>query len=829
MFTDQKFLIAVTTAAVIAALASSTNAAYIPSSIQKRPNIIVIQPDDHLFLEEWNPPARFEHETSASTPAFLSEDYISPVPNINRLKNNGLEMTNAYSASTMCGTSRYSTLTGRLPSRSAYGRENDQNGWNYFKGGNDDDWSSTSLREIVIPKTKLEDIRRVEDGNDCTANNLAAILKQNGYSTGVVGKWHLEDTSSERGALYNNYPRVQDKVRNCGFDFAEAIYRENMGSEYNVDGGYVTHNMEHLTSEAIRFIHESTNAETNDGEETEEDKPFFLYFNPTVPHDSGDVTDALSTGNCKETVQGRLSEAPYIPYGMTADFNERDGCSEYRQSVLDRATASGISMDRDKLAGAVWVDDAIGSLIATLEAMEILDNTLILFQLDHGMDAKGSLFEGGSRIVQFIHYPDQIKANQNTGNQGWKFDGLVSTIDIAPTLMDLAGIPSQPTAANSVARYEMDGRSWFSDMLVANAPSRISLKQQRTFVNTNYFQDRCLFTEEGFDRAVRCGCYKYLYISNTNSGRSVSKAKQEGVSLETDNFYNLCDEMTGDYIVSPESSPELWPRYYNNLISDDVKAKLKNKISCLVKQTDPSHQFPDYETDCTLPLDGLQSFGPIIIDAINNDSDSSVFPEPIVPIDLSEHRTTSSFFKTMPTYALVLFIVALIVIPCVLYWTCREVCRIYRSKVAPVKEIGVNPRKTDPEIEANILHTAVANRGNHVVAGSTTIKKTAQEDAHNYGSDSASPSIWRQLADEYIWPSWNVMTVTGTVVGTSSDSSVATDDVTTASSDGMNTSAIFESYQPDDASIYVRRVTSNWDASSNSNQYAETNVEYEEV
>ena len=73
------------------------------------------------------------------------------------------------------------------------------------------------------------------------------------------------------------------------------------------------------------------------------------------------------------------------------------------------------------------------------------------------------------------------------------------------------------------------------------------------------------------------------------------------------------------------------------------------------------------------------------------------------------------------------------------------------------------------------------------------------------------------------------MTVTGTVVGTSSDSSVATDDVTTASSDEMNTSAIFESYQPDDASIHVRRVTSNWDASSNSNQYAETNVEYEEV
>ena len=826
MFTDQKFLLAVTTAAVLTTLTSSTNATFIDSNIQKRPNIIVIQPDDHLFLEEWNPPARFEQGETSSTSIF-DESYISPVPNINRLRNNGLEMTNAYSASTMCGTSRYSTLTGRLPSRSAYGRENDQNGWTTFNGDNGQ--SSTVLREIVIPKTKLEDTRRVQDGNDCTANNLAAILKSNGYSTGVVGKWHLEDTTSERGALYNNYPRVQDKVRNCGFDFAEAIYRENMGSEYNVDGGYVTHNMEHLTSEAIRFIHESV---ANGEEETEEDKPFFLYFNPTVPHDSGDVTDALMNVDCKETVQGRLSEVPYIPYGMTADFDERDGCSEYRQSVLDRATASGISMNRDKLAGAVWVDDAIGSLVATLEAMEILDNTLILFQLDHGMDAKGSLFEGGSRIAQFIHYPDQIKVNQN---QAWKFEGLVSTIDIAPTLMDLAGIPSEPSGANSVARYDMDGKSWFSDMLAANFDASIPQKQERQqkpFVNTNYFQDRCLFTEEGYDRAVRCGCYKYLYISNTNNGRSVSTAKQEGVSLDNDNFYNLCDEVTGDYLVSPDSSPELWPRYYNDRISDDIKTKLKSKISCLVKQTDPSNQFPDYETDCSLPLNGLQTFGPIIIDVVKNDSDSSL-PEWSDTADSETQISPSSFstfFKTMPKYALVLFILALIVVPLILFWICREVCETYRSKVAPIKEIGADPKKMDSleqmHIEAEMLGMALANKGNHLVAVSTTVKKTRSEVAHSYSS--SNPSMWHQLVDG-IWPSWNVTTVSGTVVGTSSDSSVATDDVTAASSGGINASATFDSYQEDDVDIYIRRVISDWDASNNGDLDEKSRVEYEEV
>ena len=528
------------------------------NDIQQRPNIIVIQPDDHLFLEEWNPPGHFRMEAdawtstfspSSSTSTFESPAYISPVPNINRIRNQGLEMTNAYAASTMCGTSRYSTLTGRLPSRSSYGRSMDQS-------------SPLFLRDVIIPKTKLEDVSGVEDSKDCSANNLAAVLKQNGYSTGVVGKWHLEADSKDANALYNNYGRVQENVRRCGFDFAEAIYRENLGGDknWNVDGGIVTHNMEHITAEAIRFIQESVNRGQSKKTErdttgatlnidTDTDNPFFLYFNPTVPHSSGDVTDALSNGNCRETVQGRLSEDPKVPYGMTASY---DSCRQYRRTVLDRAAAAATgssdeSNDQDKWAGAVWVDDAIGSLFETLEALDILSNTLILFQLDHGVDAKGTLFEGGSRIVQFIHYPDQIQvggSEEATTQQqeGWKFDGLVSTIDVAPTLMDLAGVPVTPPTEdgdengnkqnNPVKhRYGMDGKSWFSDMIAANTGAiEINSSQQQQQlarqgrIHNNYFDKRCLFLEEGLDRAVRCGCYKYIYISDTFDGRTVDKA-----------------------------------------------------------------------------------------------------------------------------------------------------------------------------------------------------------------------------------------------------------------------------------------------------------------
>jgi arylsulfatase A-like enzyme len=376
-----------------------------------------------------------------------------------------------------------------------------------------------------------------------------------------VGKWHLEANTLSGEGLYENYPQVQEGIRRCGFDFAEAIYRENLGGSMNVnvDGNPVTHNMEHVTAEAIRFIQQAVDGVNQSGSNNENSnnhtsKPFFLYFNPTVPHSSGDVTDALLEANCKDTVQGRLSEAPFVPYGMTAniDAEGKRGCREYRKTVLERASAaaaaignSGEPVDDDKLAGAVWVDDAIGSLFETLEALNILNNTFVLFQSDHGMDAKGSLFEGGSRIVQFVHYPDRIKAGVSEEaiqqQQGWKFEGLVSTIDVAPTLMSLAGVPLTPPtddgdgSIDEKHRYDMDGKSWFSDAVAANigevkqSNSFQQQEQQQIYsrkINMNYFEERCIFVEEGLDRSVRCGCYKYIYISDLTKGFTVRAASE---------------------------------------------------------------------------------------------------------------------------------------------------------------------------------------------------------------------------------------------------------------------------------------------------------------
>ena len=312
--------------------------------------------------------------------------------------------------------------------------------------------------------------------------------------------------------------------------------------------------MEHVTSAAIQFMERAIDQNQN----------FLLYFNPTVPHPSGDVTAALHYADCKETVEGTLATIPYLPFGMTAHYNKNENnnetsCRAYRQSVLERgipqynaSAAPYTSFDGgytdtssrqdDKLAGSVWVDDAIGAVLQTLDYYNIRNNTLVIFQLDHGIANKNSLFEGGQRIVQFIQYPDRIPP-------ATQYHGAVSTIDLAPTILDFVRAAAavaatstltedNTTTTTSTARggYNMDGTSWMDKVITPTSPPPILTPSNKgapdididldvsNFDGEEYaidngtdsddYDDRCIFVEMGRDRSVRCGCYKYISIGD---------------------------------------------------------------------------------------------------------------------------------------------------------------------------------------------------------------------------------------------------------------------------------------------------------------------------
>ena len=310
--------------------------ALLASAVSASPNFIVMQPDDFQFYEEWTPPAHVAVYKKAGKGEYHFPS--SGFPNIEYLRSNGVQMMQANAASPMCGTSRYSTVTGRYASRSSWGRD--------INIGLD-------VGEITIPNTKLTDTSSVEDGDDCSANNLAQVMKGAGYKTGMVGKWHLTKYTQR---LYS-YNTVQENVKECGFDYAEALYAENLNS--GVYDGTFSHNMEYVAEHAVDFIKESGS------------DPFFLYFNPTVPHASGDVYEALTSFTCLDTPEGTLTVEPVVT-GMTAEYSD---CASYRQSVIDR----GEGDTSNEVLGSIWVDDSVGALIAALTETGQLENTFFLF------------------------------------------------------------------------------------------------------------------------------------------------------------------------------------------------------------------------------------------------------------------------------------------------------------------------------------------------------------------------------------------------------------------------------------------------------------------
>lgn len=101
-------------------------------------------------------------------------------------------------------------------------------------------------------------------------------------------------------------------------------------------------------------------------------------MNPTVPHSANSVATALTEFSCRNTSNGELSEDPMITGIMTAEFGS---CDDYRADLMSKA-----STDDD--LGAIWIDDAIHAIYLALESKGVLDNTIWLFQQDHGMEGK---------------------------------------------------------------------------------------------------------------------------------------------------------------------------------------------------------------------------------------------------------------------------------------------------------------------------------------------------------------------------------------------------------------------------------------------------------
>lgn len=399
-------------------------------------------------------------------------------PNIDSIGQDGLRFANAHTPGPLCTPSRFAILTGRHPSchfeRAAQRSTASpgsalpsvkQVGVDGVMG------SSRDLQPIEfninLPIRARGNESKASSLDQCSLPTMATLLREQGYVTGIVGKWHLGYPSqtvspeererimrldvvsspstwrSARETVLRAYRSVQGHIKRCGFDFAERLYVNNLYPEQHVlPASMLHHNVDWMTDGAARFI-----AAPRHG------RPFFLYVGFTLPHNP-DVLASLA------------ADPRYTPGGLWSIPN-RSRVLALRQAVC---RAAGVRADALLLAqkkpipmepghsatphfghrhyplALAWLDSGVGELLGALRATSLDATTLAVFTSDHAAYDKMHCYTGGSRIPFLLRWPALFAAGPTTHRPLLPLPHLVSHLDLMPTVLQLA---TEPLARNA--------------------------------------------------------------------------------------------------------------------------------------------------------------------------------------------------------------------------------------------------------------------------------------------------------------------------------------------------------------------------------------------
>jgi arylsulfatase A-like enzyme len=426
----------------------------VAQTVPTGPNIIIINTDDMAADQHFG---------------FDGRDCITPT--LDGLVTGGIKFNAGFCSSPVCGSSRYSLLTSRWPSRNT-----SENFKTLFPDG--------TLGRFGVSDTELE-----HDGQ-----NIGAWLQQAGYRTGFVGKSHvldddLKDTAkwpakglltypkatdpatdaTVNAAMQHNHRIVCQNMRALGFDYVDGFYHANLLELYSTPLN--VHNQEWITSRALKFIEENRS------------ERFFLYMAPTINH--GPVNNNL---DFTLRADPRYTSAGYLP-------NEDYSFMPTRQSIINQVQNAGKDLIS---ARETWLDYSVKAIIDKLTAYGIRNDTLIIFTSDHGEKTlstpvvwgKTTLYDLGMKVPLVMNWPNGITS------PGRAYNELVSHVDIGTTLLALTGASNLPTRApDGVSLVPvLQGQT----SIVRNAPVRSSV-----------------FGEIGYARGVRTKTHKYISVRYT--------------------------------------------------------------------------------------------------------------------------------------------------------------------------------------------------------------------------------------------------------------------------------------------------------------------------
>ena len=390
--------------------------ACLTASAAKRPNILYIMSDDHAA-----------HAIGAYGGRLAK---LNPTPNLDKLASEGVRLRNCFCVNSICTPSRATIMTGQ---------HSHKNGITTLKG--------------EIPAER---------------QTLAIEMKKAGYTTAMVGKWHLKAEPAAfdfytvlpgQGSYFNPIFRVRGKEPWPNNTIGTAKYDS-------------VHSSDAITDISLRWLKQWQKKKNR--------KPFFLMHHFKAPHDNfenaerydwlyEDVDIPEPEANSLWE-RGKHGPVGYPQYGTSIGkrntrrnmghhmfVNEELGTKEYKREAYQRYL-------KKFLRCVKGVDDNVGRLITHLKQTGELENTIIIYSSDQGFMLgehdyidKRWMYEESQRMPFIIRHPQSLPS-------GKVVDDIINNVDYAPTLLNLAGV-----SPNQMPK-QFQGRSFLPN-LKGNTPA----------------------------------------------------------------------------------------------------------------------------------------------------------------------------------------------------------------------------------------------------------------------------------------------------------------------------------------------------------------------
>ena len=329
---------------------------------QKKPNIIIMMTDDQGYGDV----------------GFHGNPYLK-TPNMQSIAEQGIEMTHFF-AYPNCSATRAALMTGRYPYR-----------------------------------TGVTAVTQVDHFMNTSEITIAEILSENGYRTGIFGKWHLGDNMPMRPtdqgfqeALVHKGGGIAQDAGPAGNTYFNPILEHN-----NVSKKYEGYCDDIFTDATLDFISKKS------------DQPFFAYLATNLPHFPLQVPDSRAE--------------PYRKIGLHED-------NALTYGMIDN------------------IDYNVGRVLDKLKQLGIDENTIVIFLSDNGprqrrtkndvypgrwvanlRGTKTSVYECGIRVPFFVKWPNKLESQIKTNTMG-------AIIDVLPTILDVCEI-------NAPENVKIDGKS----------------------------------------------------------------------------------------------------------------------------------------------------------------------------------------------------------------------------------------------------------------------------------------------------------------------------------------------------------------------------------